>query len=83
MLAQERERTPPSKRRARRVVALPMVAIEAVIGGIDVDLDVRVSCGDLFHPGDGDMLVLLAEMQQSRGARLQVLKSLSPMIPPP
>ena len=63
----------PGERGARRVVALPLVAIEAVVGGIDVDLDVRMGGGDLFDPGDRDVRVLLAEMEERRDLRLQVL----------
>src|SRR5579872_545278 len=74
MLAQESDRARPGKGGARLVVALPLVAVEAVVGGIDVDFDLRVGGGDLFHPCDRDMLVLLAEMQHRRDLRLQVLE---------
>ena len=52
-----------------------MVAIEPVVGVIDMDLDLRMGGGDLFYPGYGDVLVLVAEMQERRDARLQVLKA--------
>ena len=70
MLAQERQRARPSERGARRVVAIPLAAVEAVIGRIYVDLDVRMGRGDLFYAGDGDALVLLAEMEKRRDLRL-------------
>src|ERR1700690_165343 len=42
MRAQERQRPRPGERGARRVIALAVIAIEAVIGRIDVDLDIRM-----------------------------------------
>jgi hypothetical protein len=35
-----------------------------------MDLDVRMGRGDLFYAGDGDVLVLLAEMEKRRDLRL-------------
>src|SRR5580704_18298652 len=66
MLLQELQRSRPGEFGAWRVVAFPLVAVEAVIGGIDVDLDVRMGGGHLFHPGDGDVLILLAKMEKRR-----------------
>jgi hypothetical protein len=74
MLAQERQRACPSERGARRVEAIPLVAVEAVIGRINVDLDARMGRGNLFYAGDGDVLVLLAKMEKRGDLRLQVLE---------
>src|ERR1700727_2999920 len=64
VLLQKLQRSRPGEFGARRIVAFPLVAVEAVIGGIDVDLDVRMGGGHLFHSGDGAMRVLLAEMEK-------------------
>ena len=72
--AEERDRA-DGERGARRVVALAVVAIEPVVGVIDMDLDLRMGGGDLFYPGDGDVLVVVAEMQERWHARPQVLEA--------
>ncbi len=56
-----------------RVVAFPMIAIEAMVGRVDVHVDVPVGGGDLADASDRDMLVLLAEVEHGRDLRLQVL----------
>jgi hypothetical protein len=63
MLGEELQRPRPGEGGAGSVVALAVIAVEAVIGGIDVDLDLRVRRGDFLHACDRDVLILLAEMQ--------------------
>src|ERR1700722_9065892 len=78
MLLQKLQRARPGELGARRVVAFPLVAVEAVIGGIDVDLDVRMSGGDFLHARNRDVRVLLAKMEECRDLGLQVLEPNDP-----
>src|SRR5271156_2907185 len=73
MLTEKVERAPPRQRGARRVVARPLIAIEPVIGRIEMDGDGRMRRLDLLDAGHWDVRVALAEMQHRRRARLQVV----------
>src|SRR5882724_1762077 len=57
----------------RGVPTAAFVAMEAVIGGIVVDLDVGMELADLVHVRHRDVHVLVAEMQHGRHLWLLVL----------
>src|SRR4051812_38022546 len=64
MAVQERDGALARDLRARRVVAAALVAIEAVAGRIDVDLDAaRMGGAQLVDVGERDGVVGLAEMR--------------------
>ena len=52
MFAEEGQRARPGEVGARLVVARALVAVEAMIGRMDMDLDLRVSGADLADAGD-------------------------------
>ena len=55
---------------AAAIVRAALIAIEAMVGGVDVDADIRVRFGKGANAGDGNHVVALAEMRDHRTSRL-------------
>ena len=56
---------------AVRIITLPLVAVEAMAGGVDVDLDPLLMSGtNLVHIREWDSMIPLAKMHQHRAVRL-------------
>src|SRR5580704_6203666 len=72
MLGEEGERPLQGEVRARFVVAAALVAIEAVVGVVDINGHRRIGLFDLAYVVHRDVLILLAEMQY--GGRLGLLR---------
>src|SRR5437667_4347934 len=72
VLAQEFQRTLARELGCRGVVALALIAVEAVIGGIHEDLRFRVRSRELLYAGDGKHRIALAEMRHERAFGLLV-----------
>src|ERR1700759_601179 len=66
VLFQKLERAGPGEGRARRVVALAVIAVKTVVGVIDVDLDFGMGGGDFLDAWNRDVRVLVAEMEDLR-----------------
>src|SRR5437764_11987706 len=71
MLFEERDRALARDSRAFGVVAAALVAIEAVAGRVNVNLDAaRMGGAQLLDIGQRDRVIRLAEMRQHRAFRL-------------
>src|SRR5271166_3270846 len=78
MLAEKLQRARPGERGARGVVALALVAVEAVAGEVEADRDIRILGGELAHARDRNVLVFLAEVEHRWNARLLVFEPEDP-----
>src|SRR5438445_12309405 len=72
VLAEEFERALAGELGCRGVVALALIAVEAVIGGIHEDLHLRVRSRELLYAGDGKHRIALAEVRHERAFGLLV-----------
>src|SRR6266700_8166252 len=69
VLAQERQRSVAGERCGRGVVRSALIAVESVVGGIDVDLRRRMRGGKFPHAVDRDIPVAFSEVSEHRAAR--------------
>ena len=53
----------------RRIVRRPLIAVEAMIGGVDEDLRLRMRDGEFANAGDGNDRVALAEVRHHGALR--------------
>ena len=67
---------------AAAVVGAALVAVEAMLGGIDVHLDFWLRLLKASTPSSGIAVVLLAEMAHDRAQRLALCFT-APVMPPP
>jgi hypothetical protein len=74
VLLEEIESALARQRGARRVVAAPLVAIEAMIGIVDIDRQIGVLGLEFLYAGQRDMRVLRAKVQDRRNARRFVFR---------
>src|ERR1700758_3179730 len=70
VLAQKVERALPRQRRSSGVVALALVAVEAVLGIVEEDVDFRMRLLEAAHACDGDRGVALPEVSHDGALRL-------------
>src|SRR5439155_17093379 len=56
--------------RSRRIIGSALIAVEAVVGGVHIDRQIRMSLLELLNRSDRDVLVLFAEVQNHRNLRL-------------
>src|SRR5574337_1580663 len=78
MPAEEFERARPGERGATGFVGIALVAVEPMPRGISEDVQLGMLGCELAHLLNGDMRILLAEMQFRWNLRLQVLHGEDP-----
>jgi hypothetical protein len=66
VLAEKAKRAIPSESCRLGIMGSALVAIEAMAGGIEGDLDLRVRCHELLNARHGNHRVLLAKMRHHR-----------------
>src|SRR5438552_4431922 len=70
VLAQERERALPCEPGRLGVVALALIAVEAVLGVVEEELRFRMRCGEMPRARHRDRGIALAEMRHERALGL-------------
>src|SRR5207247_1394177 len=69
VLAKELQGAFPREPGGRRVIRAALIAVEAVVGGIDMNLRLGVRRGELLDGSDRNHRVALAEMREHRASR--------------